>query len=224
MPKPIEIVAQDSMDLFYQNYKSNSDFFELEDFISHCGGVLGAFYQQEYQRVRAEMRSERRDEVAPFDPGILLLQELEVKNEDGRVWADLQHSVMSFPFDEQGMGLQDILALDPRNGLAFERTTATAAFQLEYVPRAPIVWFYMIGDRIHLINKSTAKLKKINALTVPSVYSPKLMIPDGIVEYVVTTAAMTIKQGAQGTVVKKSSDQNPNKILQTEVNLPPSKP
>jgi len=131
---------------------------------------------------------------------------------------------MSFPFDQQGIGLQEIMALNPKNGIHFERTTFAAKYQLDYIPNSRIIWFYLMGDKIMLINKSTTKLKKIRAFTVPSVNSEKLLVPDGIVEYVITTAAMTIKQGANGTVVKKSSDQNPNKIIQTEADLAPVKP
>ncbi len=224
MPTPIDIVAFRAMDLFYQNYKSNSEFWDIDDFVAHCGGVLGSVYQQEYNRERAEARSEKRDEVITFDPNILLIQEIEVKEEGGDIWAELECPVMSFPFDQQGVGLQEIMALAPRNSIHFERTTFAAKYQLDYIPNSRIIWFYLMGDKIMLINKSTTKLKKIRAFTVPSVNSEKLLVPDGIVEYVITTAAMTIKQGAQGTVVKKSSDQNPNKIIQTEADLPLVKP
>jgi hypothetical protein len=219
MPTPIDIVGSRAMDLYYTNYKSNSEFWDLDDFIAHCGGVLGSVYQQEYQRERAEARSEKRDEVITFDPNILLIQELEVKAEDGEMWADLECPVMSFPFDQQGIGLQEIMALGPRNGVHFERTTFAAKYQLDYIPTSRIIWFYLMGDKIILINKTTTRLKKIRVFTVPSVNSEKLLVPDGIVEYVITTAAMTIKQGANGVVVKKSSDQNPNKLIQTEADI-----
>jgi len=219
MPIPIDIVGSRAMDLYYTNYKSNSEFFDIDDFIAHCGGVLGSVYQQEYQRERAEARSEKRDEVITFDPNILLIQELEVKAEDGEMWADLKCPVMSFPFDQQGIGLQEIMALGPRNGVHFERTTFAAKYQLDYIPTSRIIWFYLMGDKIMLINKTATRLKKIRALTVPSVNSDKLLVPDGIVEYVITTAAMTIKQAAQGTIVKKAADSNTNRTLETEIDL-----
>lgn len=221
MPQEIEIVAQDSMDLFYQNYKSNSDFFDIEDFVRHCSGVMAGYYNQMYERARAEMRQERRDEIISFDADILLPQILKIKEDKdaGELYADLEFPVMSFPFDEHGVGVQDIYAKHPNNKINFERTTATAKYQLKYVPACPVIWFYKSVNRIRLINKTTTKLMEIVALTVPSVANPKLQVPDAIVEYVVTTAAATIKQAGQAVVVKKSEDENPNKLPQTEINL-----
>lgn len=223
MPQPIKIAAQRAMDLFYGNFRSNSDFFDLDDFAAHCGGVLGEYYNEKYEQARAEMRQEKRSEIIALDASILLPQRLKVIKKEGELYADLECPVMSFPYDEQGIGVQDIIAIIPKNGLKFERTTRSALYQLDYVPFCPVVWFYLVGERIGLVNKSTANLTEILVFTVPSVTSDKLMIPDAIVEHVITTAAMTIKQGVQGTVVKKASDQNPNKIIQTEANLPSSK-
>jgi hypothetical protein len=224
MPENIEIVGSRAMDLFYQNYKSNSEFWDIDDFIAHCGGIVGSIYQQEYQRMRAEMRSEKKDEIIPFDPGILVPQVLEVKEKDGELWANLEFPIMTFPFDEQGVGLQEIISINPRNGVSFERTTSAAKYQLKYVPAGPMVWFYLVSDRIFLINKSTTRLKTLTALTVPAANSPKLMVADGIVEYVITTAAMTIKQAGDKTIVKKAADSNPNKLIQTEADLSSIKP
>lgn len=218
MPEAIDIVAQRAMDVFYQNYKSNSDFFDLEDFVAHCGGVLGAAYLQQYQERRAELRQEKREEIISFDIGILLPQVLEVKKENGQLFAVLKHGVMSFPYDEQGVGIQQLFSL-PNSRVAFERTTSVSQYQLQYVPACNVIFWYQEGERLWFINKSLVIPEKIKALTVPSINDPNLMVPDGMVEYVITTAAMTIKQVGQGVIVKKSDDQNPNKIIQTEANL-----
>lgn len=219
MPVPIEIAGQRAMDLYYTNYKSNSEFFDIEDFIAHCGGVLGAVYEQAYEKVKAEMRQEKRDEIVALDAGILILQSLLVKEEDGDFFVDLEIPVMTFPFDNQGIGVQDVFSLKPKNGIHFERTTAAGKYALQYVPNCGVVWFYCEENKVKLINKTNTKLEKIGVLGAPSIDSPRLMIPDGVSEYVITTAAMTIKQGAQGVVVKKASDGNPNKVIQTEADL-----
>lgn len=224
MPVPIEIAAQRSMDLFYQNYKSNSEFFDLEDFIAHCGGVLGSVYEQEYQRVKAEMRQEKRDEVVALDAGILIMQHLEVKEVDGELFVEFETPIMTFPFDNQGIGVQDIFSLKPSNRIPFERTTPTGKYALHYIPVCGVIWFYVTEKGVRLINKTNTKLHTIGVLSAPSVDSEKLLVPDGVVEYVITTAAMTIKQAAQGVIVKKASDGNQNKIIQTEADLSSLKP
>lgn len=224
MPEVIEIVGQRAMDLYYTNYKSNSEYFDLEDFVAHCGGVLGAAYEQEYQRARAEMRQEKRDEIVALDASILIPEVGEVKEDDQGLYTILGTQPMAFPFDNQGIGVQDVDFVKPKSGIKFERTTAAGKYALDYIPTCMVIWFYVSGNKIRFVNKTNTKFDKIVALIAPSVNSPKLLVPDGIVEYVITTAAMTIKQGASGTIVKKASDSNPNKIIQTEADLSSLKP
>lgn len=224
MAVPIDICAQRSMDIFYTNYKSNSDFFDLEDFAAHCAGVLGDVYMKEYQVRRAEFRQEKKDEVISFDVATLLPQLLDVEktDEDG-LFAKLKSPVMSFPYDEQGVGVQMVFSSLPKNGVRYERTTVMAQYQLEYVPACGVIFFFLDGDKVRLINKSSVTPKKIRVFTVPSIEDPNLMVPDGVAEYVITTAALTIKQIGQGVIVKKADDQNANKSMQTEANLLPLK-
>lgn len=219
MAVPIAIAAQRSMDLFYTNYKTNSDFFELDDFISHCAGVLGAVYQDGYQKMRAEMRQEKKDEIISFDADILVEQLLDVVEKEGELYSILKNPVMAFPYDEQSVGIQNIFDGLGRQ-IRFERTTLSAAqFQLEYVPVGNIIWYYKVKDRLKFVNKTPYRLGSIKVWTVPSVTDPELMVPDGVYEYVITTAAMTIKEGGKGAVVKKSLDGNQNKLIQTEADL-----
>jgi hypothetical protein len=218
MAVPIEIAAQSSMDLYYAQYKSPSDFYDLSDFVSHCGGIVGNLYMQGYTKEYGELKQERKDEVVSFDPGILNDQLLAVDRKDGELSCKLLHPVMSFPYDEQGIGLQDIQAIKPFNGVKFERTTSSAFWQLEYVPNCNIIYYYLQRDKVILVNKSNVNIQEIKIWYVPSIYDPAFLVPDGIFEFVVTTAAATIKEIVKGTIIKKDIDLNPNKIIQTELN------
>lgn len=214
----IDIVAQTAMDLFYQNFKANSDFFELSDFKLHCAGIVADLYRQDYTRLRAEMRADKIDEVVSFDPSILVRVPAEVKYDGDDAFAILPEPIMSFPYDNQSSGLQAVLPVLPR-GLKFERTTAVGLYQLDYVPTVPIAWFCVEGDRVRFANKSNGRLNKVNFLIVPGIGSDMMMVSDGIAEFVISNAAATIKQAGANVVVKQAADQNPNKILQTEANI-----
>lgn len=218
MPVAIDIAAQSSMDLFYAQYKSPSDYFDLADFISHCAGIVGNLYMQGYTKEYGELRQERKDEVVSFDPGILNDQLLTVERKDGELVSKLTHPVMSFPYDEQGVGLQDVKATKPLNGVKFERTTNSAQWQLDYVPNCNIIYYFLQRDKVKFINKSSVNLQEVKIWYVPSIYDPAFLVPDGIFEFVVTTAAATIKEIVKGQIIKKDIDLNPNKIIQTELN------
>lgn len=218
MAVPIDIAASHAMDLYFANYRSPSDFFTEDDFITHCAGIVGNLYTQEYKNKYAEFRQERKDEIAAFDPAILNDQVLRVEKDGGDMFAKLERPVMSFPFDEQGIGLQEVMAVRPLKGVKFERTTVSAQWQLDYVSNCGIVFYYLQGSKIGFINKSVANLTEVKILYVPSIQDPNFLVPDGIYEFVVTTAAATIKEIVKGTVVKQSADGNANKLVQTEIN------
>lgn len=206
------------MDLYYLNYKSPSDYLDLSDFISHCAGIVGNLYLQGYQKDYNEFRQDKKDEVVSFDPAILNDQLLTVERKDGEIFSKLLNPVMSFPYDEQGIGVQDVQAIKPLNGVKFERTTIGALWQLEYVPNCNIVFWCLQRDKIKFVNKSSCNIQEIKVWYVPSIYDPNFLVPDGIYEFIVTTAAATIKEITKGQIVKVSADGNPNKLIQTEIN------
>lgn len=218
MPVPIDIVASRAMDLYFANYRSPSDFFTEDDFVAHAAGVVGNLYTQEYKNKYAELRQERKEEVVSFDPAILNDQLLKVEKEGDDLFAKLDRPVMSFPFDEQGIGLQEVVAIRPLKGVKFERTTVSAQWQLDYVSSCGIVFYFILKDRIRFINKSVANLTEVKIWYVPSITDPNFLVPDGIFEFVVTTTAATIKEIVKGNVVKESVDGNSNKLIQTEIN------
>lgn len=222
MPATIEIAASRALDLYYANYKSNSEFFDEDDFIAHCSGLVASAYQQQYERMRQERRQEKREEIAAFDSGLLIPMKLEVKREDDDLFAVVTDPIMTFSFDEWGSGIQQVYGVNPKSA-KFERTTLTGLYQLDYIPTCGVIWFCKDGNRIRFVNKTTLNLKEVRAMVLPGVGNKKMLVPDDIFEYVITTAAMTIKQGVNGVVVKKSDDGNPNKIIQTEANLPTQK-
>lgn len=218
MPVPIDIAASHAMDLYFKNYRSPSDFFTSDDFLIHTAGIVGNVYLEGYKKDYAELQQERKDEVVSFDPAILNEEFLKVEREDGELFSKLKHGIMSFPYDEQGCGLQDVRAIKPPKGVKFERTTSGAHWQLEYVPNCNIIFFYLERDKVRFINKSSVNIQEVKILYVPSIHDPAFLVPDSIFEFIVTTSAATIKEIVRGTTVKTSVDQNPNAILQTEMN------
>lgn len=218
MAEHIDFVAQSALDLYYQNYKNNNEFWTLEDFRDHCAGLVANFYQQQYQAQYSELRQEKKDEVVAFDPETLNEQVVEVKQKDGRIFAKLEKPVASFPYDQQGIGVQELFAVE-QPGVTFERTTLSAAWQLGVIPFTNRFFFYLERGTLQFIKKGICNVpKKIRVLYVPSVSDKDFMVPDGIREYIVTTAAMTIREGGKGVIVKKSIDQQQNKTIETEMN------
>lgn len=222
MPRLLKYVAQDTMDLYYQNYKADNDFFDLSDFVTHCGNAITAIYQAFYNQEYQQLRQEKKDEFITFDIAWLNADEIDVKKERDITFAILQHSVMTFPFDKSLTGIQ--LVLDD-NGVEVERTTIQQLFQLKYLPVTNRIFFYAdllggdkceTGSKIKFANKGICNLKKVRVYYVPSV-NDDMQVPDGIIENVIQQTLSMMRAAAEKTVIKKSLDGNQNKILETEM-------
>lgn len=215
MAKLITIVGQYAMDEFYQNYRGGTDFFELKDFIFHCGTSIAAAYMQGYDAKYAELRQEGAEEVVSFSHDWLLEQELQVQKKNHETFVTLQQRPMSFPFDKQDSGVQDVFSLEPY-GTDLERSNQTEVWQQKYYPPTNRIFWWVDRNKIKFYNKGGCNLLSVRILYVPEI-SDNMLVADGVVDYAVTATVSKMKQIAAGVVVKKSLDQNDNKIIQTEI-------
>ena len=226
MPQTLKYVAQLAMDNFYQNYKGETDFWELEDFISMTGNTIAGIYLQFYQQEYGMLRQERKDEVISFDAGWLLEQEVEVQKNGIGLYAKLDKPVMTFPYDKSSIGLQNIFITEPASLDELERTTIAALWQLKYIPKTSRIFFYsdtggnascLTISKIGIINKGNCNIKKIRVLYVPSLTDGDDIVADGIIGDAITKTVLNMRQMASNNVVDKTADQNENKIMQTEL-------
>jgi len=218
MPTPLKLVGQRSMDLFYQNYKSNTDFFDLPDFIYYSGDTLADYYLQEYKQLKAVMRSDKQEEVVSFSENILSEQELEVETHEGAMVAKLKQPFLSFPYDEQSSGIQFIFPVSCKDCPSIIRSSLTQIWKFKHVPITNKVYWYINRPmQLALWTNSNVMLKKIRVLYVPTP-TPDAEVPDTLVDFITTNTVTKMKGIAQGVVVKKAQDGNQNKIIESEIN------
>lgn len=216
MPTKLKYIAQNALDLFYQNYKSDIEFWTLDDAIDFTGQAAAAIYQNFYQQEYAMLRSEKKDDVVQFDIGWLSEQILDVKKNDGDLSAIIKCKIMTFPYDRQQVGVQNVFVTDPRSTDEVERTSISAAYQLKFVPNTNKIFFYQDIGAMVLINKGQCNVNKIRVLYVPSMHGES-DIADGVIEPIITSTVNMMRQAADKKVIKKSLDRNQNEILQTEI-------
>jgi hypothetical protein len=225
MPQQLKYVAQLAMDNFFQQYKGENDFWELDDFISMCGNTISSMYLTFYQQEYSQLRQEKKDEVISFDAGWLLEQEVEVKKNGVGLYALLEKPVMTFPYDKSSIGLQSIFITEPLSVDELERTSLAALWQLKYMPKTNRIFFYsdvaptdcMSISKVGFVNKGSCNIKKIRVLYVPTMNDGDANVPDGIISDAVTKTVLAMKQIEQGTIIDQTENQNSNKIMQTEI-------
>lgn len=212
MATPIETVGQYTMDSFYQDYKQNSEFFELSDFIFHAGATLGDYYRQQFEAKYAELRQEKSDEIVTFADDILLSTSVTVK--DGV--ADFNKKIMSFPYDRQNAGIADVFITKPVGNFTMERTNLAQIWQLRYMPYTGKIFWYSDRGQIKFFTNGSCNINEGVVYYVPGV-SPEMEVPDSLIDWTVSNTVQKMRQLKEGTIIKKSLDGNQNKIAETEI-------
>jgi len=216
MAESLPIVAQKAEDLYYQSYRSPSQFFDLEDFVFYTGTTIADIYRQEAQTKYTELRSLRQEEVVSFPADWLLEQRLKITRKDNETYVELTEPVMSFSWDNQVIGVQDILPIKPVDAI-FERTTQDAAWQNRHLPFTSRIFWYVKRNRIIFQNKGGCNISEVSVLYIPAI-NDSMLVPEAIVDMAITQTVSKMKQIAQGVIVKKSTDGNQNMVMEGEIN------
>jgi hypothetical protein len=216
MAEQLPVVAQRTMDQFFQSYKSSSQFFDLDDFVFYTGATIADIYRQEAQAKYTELRSLKQEEVVSFPADWLLEQRLKIGRKDNETYAELSEPVMSFSWDNQVIGVQDVLPVKPIDAI-FERTTQDAAWQNRHVPFTSRIFWYVKRNRIVFQNKGGCNINEVSILYIPAI-NDSMLVPEAIVDMAITQTVSKMKQIAQGAVVKKSTDGNQNMVMEGEIN------
>lgn len=213
MGQPIDIVAQYTMDAFYRDYKGNADFFDIDDFIYHCGATAGDYFRQEWAAKYAELKAEKSESMVTFGDDLLLTKTLKAKPVGNGFEADIDFPVLSFTYDTQNLGIQSIFS----HGNELERTSANQRWQLAMMPVTNRVFWYVTSKKIYFYTKGPCNVGEFDVSYIPGI-GPDMIIPDGIVKYVIDTTVGVMRQLETGIVVKESNDGNRNKIMESEIN------
>jgi hypothetical protein len=221
MATKLNIAAQYAMDSFLTTYRVTTDFFDIDDFIFHCSAAAAAIYQSLYEREYAKQRQDgEKDSVVAFSNDFLSSQILDVKKEGGEVFAKLKEPVFSFAYDQSNTGFQNVFCVLPKPAYELERSDVDELWQLEYLPKTNRIFWAVDGDKILLISKGQCNVQSIKLLYVPQINAnnPENLLPDGIVKAVIESAVLSIKELGKDKVVKKTTDMNENKVVQSEAN------
>lgn len=220
MGKLVKVAAQSAMDDFYQNFSDNTSYFQLEDFVYRIGTIAADYYTKEWQRMYAELRADRTQEVVAFDPTTLAEEFVKVKkdNETGEWVGDLLRKVLSVPFDLQTSGYQ--IVMDAKTGEELERSNINETWNYQYQPLNNRKFWRIDRGKIKVFTRGICNLQELRILFVPSITigDGDEELPDGIVSYCISNTVAYMRAMAQGKIIKKALDNNPNMAFETEMN------
>lgn len=221
MGMSIRILAQSAMDRYYGEYKSSVQFFDLEDFVLGCGMAWAAAAQRMYLMMYAEMRAEKDDSIVSFDPTFLSTQVLKVEKDGGKLFAKYKYPVMTFAFSDQTIGVQNVTVITPEGnfGMPLDRYTEKSAWQMNYIPYVNRIFYSPTSTGLKFIKNGACNVNEVEVSYIPAVTvnGDDYYVPEGMADEIIAECITLIREGRL-PVIKKANDQNPNMVMETEIN------
>ncbi len=216
MATPLKIVGQHVIDLFYQDYKSTSQFWDLEDGIYFAGVAYGDLLGQEYKAEYNQMLALREEGIVQFSHDWLQVEELKLKNGDDGPYIELANLPMSFPYDKQDVGIQNIFVTGSKFSGEIVRSTIASMWQDKYLPNTTTIFWALLQNKIYFKSTQAAPPSAFKVVYVPEV-NDNLKIPNSRENLIVQMAVQLMLKAKEGNLVKETNDQNKNVAPVTEL-------
>lgn len=214
----LETLSQTTMDLYFQQYKSDEDFFEYSHFVYLCAAAYAQILQEEYEKSYMLNLREKQIGEANLNPEWFIEEEKEVTtSETGDRELTLASCPFSFRFDKQSSGVQGVYPLAGKCG-EFIRIGVDDLWKIKNAPTTNIVFWYVVANKIVFKNVHCG-LKKVKVTYIPSLkeLEDQCSIADSMQMDVINRVLNVMFVARQGGVVDVTNNQNPNKVLETEI-------
>lgn len=221
----LRMVGQMAADLYYQNYKSDDQFFDLE----HFNFLLAAEY---VKLIKAEATQNKRQnkidtgfsyiEISPY---WLKTEKVSVTEVDGKKISTLTEPVFQFDYDAMGSGIQEVYTVNNNT-----HTVNTPCGEVQRVsrndrwiacampPNAKLFYFVSGNKTIEFVNVH-CNLKEVEVTYVPGVecIGDDFEIHQDKVHDIIRSVLNTMFGAKNGNIVDMSDDSNPNTTPATEL-------
>lgn len=218
MSKKVIDLAQVIQDDFYQSFKTEDGFFGIEDFALKIIDERDSALNEEFTvQWRIAQQKNNLYSFVLVNPQWQKRVTLDIKHDDERMfyYVEICEPIYEFPFDQVGMGIQEVSPLG-QNCSEFVRITLGQGWQPCMVSGTSSVVFYAVENcKIILYNFNGYCTKKLDVRIVPSQSALPInqqTVPDGkaaeIREKVLSK--MWRDYMAKKGQIKVTNDGNPN--------------
>lgn len=223
----LEILASLVQDAYHQQYAQDSDFFKLEDFKSYCAPFYYEVLQEDFDKTMDRFiryKLINPDAELVLNPAWYVIKEFDVKKENGKYFSTLP-SIFSFNKDINFTSLRAVYPVDNIGDCCgdFAKITAEQCSTLKFLPKSDdAIYWYPISDKIYF-ERVKCGLKKVSVAHIPNLDSDcevdDVIVPESYVAEIMTRTYNFMTVARNGGVVDKTNNQNPNRVIQTEVEV-----
>lgn len=218
MSKLVLDISQVILDDFYQTFQTENDFFGLPDTAKKVIDERDSSLNEEFTvQWRLAQQKNNLYNFIIVNPMWQQRTVIDIKHDDDRkqYYAEMCDPVYEFPFDQYGMGIQEVMPMGS-DCSEFVRISTSQAWQPCMVSGTSSMVFYSIENcRINLYNFNGYCTKKLDVRYVPSQSAlpvNKQTVPDGKASEIreKVLSKMWRDYMAKKGQIKVTNDGNPN--------------
>lgn len=209
-------IAQMAMDLYYRDYKSDDQFFDLEHFAFLSVGAYVGLVNEEGVLNKAMNRQQTGVSFIEISPDWIREEEVKVEKKGKRNIARLKYKVFAWDFDAMASGIQRVVVDTDSPCSELQKISQR---DLQYTCFLPLnsqgMYAVMTCDELHIL----CDVEKVTVYYVPlpSIDNMDLEIHEDKQNDVIREV-INLMLNPAGTVVDKSNDSNPNAVPAGELN------
>ncbi len=213
--KALKVAAQSIMDAYYQDFRPDDAFFDLEDFALWLGKVYGSVADKVAKEIYDASRSEGMPMII-FSQDWWARKSVQIKDNSADI-STLKFT--GFTYDSQVSGIQQI-----DNGVRFIRTTLTELWMLNGMTLSDTIYWWVDFDKINF--KASCDLpKEASVYYIPTPEDSEFKLPKSK-EFEIATIAWNFMVSAKKETpfVDTTNNSNKNVTPGTEVDLKNTQP
>lgn len=219
MATNIRVMAQQALDLYYQEISPNDAFFDLESFMFQCAITYTDLLNNEYQILKEANKRESGYSNIELSSSWLIEEKVNiVYNEDKEKWvAYMSYPIFSFKWDATGNSLQGIRPLKGRN---IYRKISLNEPRFEHILPVTSFIYYTLCNSKEVEFSCEPCDKELWVKYVPALVGndDNCVVADAMVEPVIEKV-LTVMFGARnGTTIQMADDGNKNLIQPQQAN------
>lgn len=205
----LEAVAQMTMDQYYQTYKSDDQFFELEHFMFMVASVFSKTINDDYNSARSIGKIEDGTGYVEISPDWLIKEVHDVKESNGKKCITLNYGIMPFDFDAMGNGVQQVLPIG-HECCTFQKITGAQLRFLCQMPTTKNTYYNVVGGNELFFYGNPGKKVEVYYVPEPTVDTPNLQIHNEMVFDIIAQALKLMFASKNGNAMDMSNNQNAN--------------
>lgn len=214
------VLGQNIMDAYYQDYKPDEGFFDLSYFMSMASTAYGKLLNDAYEAAKLLNRATLGFSFVELSSDLLVMEKLAVKEntELKQHYSDLSKPIYTFPFDSMATAVNRVMPFGTDCG-EFIKISLDDSWKLCQLPANNKSFYSVFNDKIIYNKFACPELKFVNVMYAPAISSDDAdaQITDSLAFNIQTLVLQQMIGAREGTIVDKTNDSNPNKVIQTEI-------